>query len=195
VYLPYLQVDSGSLIGYTPKDLAVHCACTTATLMPEIRRIVHDVDPLQPLSDERTLGDLVTSQTASRAAQLRVLIILAAIALVLSGVGIHGLLSFTVSSRTREIGVRMALGAEASRVRRMVLRDGVLLALSGIVPGAALAYVAGRAMEALLVGVTPGDTATFASALALCMATTLLGCLRPAMRASSVDPATAMRGE
>src|SRR5581483_8315411 len=139
------------------------------------------------------MEEVVATQTESRVAQLHVLVILAAIALVLSGVGIHGLLSFTVSSRSREIGVRMALGAEAARVRRMIVRDGVVLAVSGIVPGTVLAYLAGRAMQALLVGVEPADLPTFAAAFTLCFATTFLGCLVPAIRASNVDPATALR--
>ena len=195
VYLPYKQVDSASLIGYVPKSLVVRSTLPAATLVPAIRRIVHEADPSQPISDVRTMEEIVASETASRLAQLRVLMILAALALALSAVGIHGLLSFTVSRRSREIGVRMALGAESSRVRRMVMREGLVLALAGIIPGAAVAYAAGRAMQALLVGVSPGDTATFAIAIALCIATTLFGCLRPAVRASRVDPMTAIRAE
>ena len=195
VYLPYKQVDSASLIGYVPKSLVVRSTLPAATLVPAIRRIVHEADPSQPISDVRTMEEIVANETASRLAQLRVLMILAALALALSAVGIHGLLSFAVSRRSREIGVRMALGAESSRVRRMVMREGLVLALAGIIPGAALAYAAGRAMQALLVGVSPGDTATFAIAIALCIAATLFGCLRPAVRASRVDPMTAIRAE
>ena len=113
----------------------------------------------------------------------------------LSAVGIHGLLSFTVSRRSREIGVRMALGAQSAQVRRMVLREGMWLAVAGIVPGAALAYAAGRGMEALLAGVKPGDAVTFATAIILCGVATILGCVRPAVRASRVDPMMAIRAE
>jgi predicted permease len=195
VYLPYKQVDSASLIGYVPKNLVVRSTLPIGTLLPAIRRIVREADPTQPISDVRTMEEIVANETASRRAQLRVLMILAALALVLSAVGIHGLLSFTVSRRSREIGVRMALGAESASVRRMVLREGLVLALAGIVPGAALAYAAGRAMQALLVGVNPGDALTFASAIALCVATTVFGCLRPAARAARVDPMSAIRAE
>lgn len=195
VYLPYQQVDSQSLIGYTPKDLVIRSTLPAATLVPAVRRIVHEADPSQPISEVQTMDEIIAAQTASRLAQLRVLMILAAVALVLSAVGIHGLLSFTVSRRSREIGVRMALGAEASQVRRMILREGIVLAVAGVVPGAAIAYAAGRAMEALLAGVTPGDLPTFATAAALCAATTILGCLRPAIRASRVDPMSAIRSE
>jgi predicted permease len=195
VYLPYKQVDSASLIGYVPKDLVVRSTLPIGTLLPAIRRIVHEADPAQPISDVQTMDEIVANETASRLAQLRVLMILAALALVLSAVGIHGLLSFTVSRRSREIGVRMALGAESSRVRGMVLREGLVLALAGILPGAALAYAAGRAMQALLVGVSPRDGMTFALAIGLCVVTTVFGCLRPALRASRVDPMSAIRAE
>ncbi len=195
VYLPYKQVDSASLIGYTPKDLVIRSTMPLATLLPAVRRIIHEADPLQPISDVRTMDEIVANETASRLAQLRILMILAAVALVLSAVGIHGLLSFTVSRRSREIGVRMALGAESAQVRRMVLREGIVLAVAGILPGAAIAYGAGRGMEALLAGVRPGDTVTFATAIILCGATTVLGCVRPAVRASRVDPMTAIRAE
>ena len=141
------------------------------------------------------MDEIVANETASRLAQLRILMILAGVALVLSAVGIHGLLSFTVSRRSREIGVRMALGAESAQVRRMVLREGIVLAIAGILPGAAIAYGAGRGMEALLAGVKPADTVTFATAIILCGATAVLGCIRPAVRASRVDPMTAIRAE
>ncbi|HEY4307406.1 MAG TPA: ABC transporter permease [Gemmatimonadaceae bacterium] len=195
VYLPYQQVDSASLIGYTPKDLVIRSTLPSGTLVPAVRRIVHDADALQPISDVQTMDDIIAAQTSSRLAQLRVLMILALVALVLSAVGIHGLLSFTVSRRSREIGVRMALGAQASQVRRMILREGIVLAVAGVIPGALVAYAAGRGMEALLAGVKPGDVPTFAAAMALCAGTTILGCLRPALRASRVDPMSAIRSE
>jgi len=166
-----------------------------AALITGVRRIVHEADPLQPISDVRTMQQIVSGETSSRLAQLRVLTILAVLALILSAVGIHGLLSFTVSRRAREIGVRMALGAERSRVRRMIMREGILFAAAGIIPGVAVAYGAGRAMQALLAGVAPADTLTFATAIGLCLVTTLVGCLRPAIRASRVDPMTAIRAE
>jgi len=195
VYIPYQQVDSQSLIGYTPKDLVIRSTLPPATLLPAVRQIVHAADPQQPISEVQTMSEIIDAQTASRLAQLRVLMILAAVALLLSAVGIHGLLSFTVSRRSREIGVRMALGAEAGQVRGMIVREGVVLALAGVVPGAAIAYAAGRGMEALLAGVKPGDLPTFAVAAGLCAATTILGSLRPAIRASRVDPMAAIRSE
>jgi ABC-type antimicrobial peptide transport system permease subunit len=142
-----------------------------------------------------TLADLVAGQTASRRAQLRVLVALAAVALVLAGVGIHGLLAFTVAQRHQEIGVRLALGAESGGIARMVLREGLALALLGIVPGILAAWAAARLMNALLFGVAPGDPATIATAAGLALLMTLAGSLFPALRALRVSPLTVMRSE
>jgi ABC-type antimicrobial peptide transport system permease subunit len=119
----------------------------------------------------------------------------AAIACLLAAVGIHGVLAFAVSSRAREIGVRMALGARRGDIVTMVLRRGALLAAAGIVPGVALAWYAGKTLQALLAGVKPYDAATFLAAAGLCLLMTMLGCLLPAWRAARVDPMTAMRLE
>jgi putative ABC transport system permease protein len=195
MYVPAQQVETGDLIGYTPQDLVVHCTCTTAALVADVRRIVHDVDPLQPVSDVQSMAQIVAGETAPRVAQFRVLIVLAIVALLLSGVGIHGLLSFAVARRTREIGVRVALGARSSEVLAMVLRQGLALAIGAIVPGALVAYWAGRGMESVLAGVEPGDPVTFVAAITLCVGTCLLGCLRPALRAARIDPMEALRSD
>lgn len=195
VYVPTQQVPVGALTFYTPKDLVIRSTAPAAALLPALRRLVREADPQQPISDVRTMDDVVANETASRLAQLRVLGMLAVVALLLAGVGIHGLLSFTVSRRTQEIGVRMALGAESREIMRMVMREAVLLAIAGIVPGVALAYAAGRAMQALLVGIAPSDPVALSAAVGLCAAATLIGCARPALRASRVDPISALRAE
>jgi ABC-type antimicrobial peptide transport system permease subunit len=123
-----------------------------------------------------------------------VLCALAAIALLIAGVGIHGLLSVSVSHRAQERGIRRALGAQSGAIVGMVLREGVALAAVGVVAGAAIGYAAGRGMQALLVGVRPADPLTLTAAIAVCFATVLLGCLRPAARAARVDPMVALRG-
>jgi putative ABC transport system permease protein len=105
------------------------------------------------------------------------------------------LLSFAVSHRTQEIGVRLALGAQARDIIAMVLREGVLLAAAGVILGLALAYWAGRAMEALLAGVSPWDAPTFSTAVGLALAMTIVGSLLPVLRALRVDPTTAIRAE
>ena len=195
VYLPYKQQWDQAMISYPPKDLVVHASVPVTTLLPAIRRIVRSVDPQQPISNVRPMDDVVAEETASRVSQLRVLIVLASIALLIAGVGIHGLLSFSVSRRSQELGIRRALGAQSRAIVAMVVREGVALAAIGIVVGAGLAYLAGRAMQALLVGVEPGDPLTMFAAIAVCFATVLLGCLRPAARAARVDPMAALKPE
>jgi len=195
VYLPYRQVPDGWLIYYPPKDLVIRSAAAAGTLLPAVRRIIRRADPEQPVSDVRTMADIVEEQTASRSAQVRVLGAFAAIAFLLAGVGIHGLLSFAVSRRTQEIGVRIALGARPGGIVRMIVRQGALLAGAGVALGIALAYAAGRAMEGLLAGVRPGDAVTFASAIGLCLLMTVLGSLLPALRAVRIDAIAAIRAE
>jgi putative ABC transport system permease protein len=195
VYFPYRQVQDGWFQFYAPKDLVVRAEGNSAALLPQINRIVRAADAEQPVSNVRTLADIVESSTASRAIEVRVLAAFAAIAFLLAAVGIHGVLAFAVSSRAREIGVRMALGAQRGAIVRMVLFRGALLAMAGVVPGVALAWYAGRTMDALLAGIKPYDAAAFLSATALCLMMTMLGCLLPAWRAARVDPMTAMRLE
>ena len=104
-------------------------------LVSAVRQIVQSVDPEQPISDVRAMDDVLAGDTATRRAQLQVLGILAAVAVLPSGVGIYGLLAYTVSQRSQEIGVRLALGADPARVGRMIFADGIRLALFGIVRG------------------------------------------------------------
>ncbi|MGH7653440.1 MAG: ABC transporter permease [Gemmatimonadaceae bacterium] len=195
MYLSYKQQAGGSFPFFQPKDLVIRTDAPMAEVMPAVRRIIHEADPSQPISDVRSLGDLVSEQVAPRAVQVRVIAAFAAIAFFLAAVGIHGLLAFSVSTRSHEIGVRMALGAQQGAIVRLVVRQGAVLALCGVIPGIALAYAAGRAMQSLLFGVEPGDGATFAAAAVLCVVMTLAGSLVPVMRAVRVAPAAVFRGE
>ena len=195
VYMPARQIQDMQLIWYVPRDLVLRTSAAPSTLLPSIRRIVGQADPQLPVSNVRLLSEIVDGETAPRRVQLGVLGAFTIAALLLAAIGIHGLLAFTVSRRIREIGVRIALGARSGDILRMVLRRGVLLAASGVVPGAALAYAAGRALQGLLAGVDPADGVTFAAATALSLAMILAGSLSPALRAVRVDPMTAMRAE
>jgi len=195
VYLPYQQVQDGYITGYNPADLVVRSPGILAALVPSIRQIIRRVDREQPISDVRTMEDVVDLQTAGRKTQVHVLGAFATIAFVLAAVGIHGLLSFAVSQRIREIGVRMALGASSGHILSMILRSGVWVAVGGVIPGLALAYAAARTLRALLVGIEPWDLATFSCAAGLCLVMTLVGSLLPALRAVRIDPQTAIRTE
>jgi putative ABC transport system permease protein len=148
-----------------------------------------------PIADVRTLRDVVDGETAPRRVQVNVLASFAAIAFLLAAIGLHGLLSFNVSSRTREIGVRVALGARRQSIVGMVVKDAAELAVIGVVLGAALAFGAGRAMQALLAGVSPIDPVTFGGAAVLSVVMTLAGTVLPTLRALRVDPIAVIRTE
>ena len=193
VYVPYQQVPDGGLVWYAPKDLVIRSQAAPGGLLPAVRRIVASADPQQPISHVRLLSEIVEADSGPRTAQVRVLAVFAGLALLLAGLGIHGLLAFTVSSRTQEIGVRIALGADRRHVLHLVLGQGLLLAGAGVALGLLLAAAAGRALEALLFGVSPADKLIFATAVGVSLAMTLAGSLLPALRALRVDPLTAMR--
>ncbi len=195
VYLPYRQVEDQFIIGYIPKDLVVRASAAPAALLPSIRAIVRRADPKLPVSNVRTMTDIVTQETASRSVQLRVIGAFAVMAFLLAAIGIHGVLAFSVAQRTQEFGIRMALGAQPGNILNMVVRQGLLLATAGVIPGIALAYAAGRAMQALLVGVTPGDVRTFVAVAGLAIVMTAAGTLVPTLRALKVDPMMTIRSE
>ncbi len=195
VYIPYKQMEDGNLPFYAPKDLAILSAGAPESLIPAVRGIIRGADPEQPVTDVQTMERIVDDETATRSVQARLLAGFAALAFLLAAVGIHGLLAFAVSQRSREIGVRMAMGAKPRDILGMVIRQSALVTVAGVIPGALLAYAAARAMQALLAGVRPDDAATFAAAIGLCVAMTLIGSWIPAWRAVRVDPIVALRAE
>jgi ABC-type antimicrobial peptide transport system permease subunit len=160
-----------------------------------VRRIIQEADPQQPITDVRPMTDIIDLQTASRTVQVRVLATFALIAFLLAAIGIHGVLSFAVSQRTPEIGVRIALGAQRRDILAMVMARGLLLVGAGLLPGLVFAYLAGRSLQTLLLGVPPADLPTFAMVIALTMLMALAGTLLPTLRALSIDPITAIRAE
>ena len=195
VYLPAAAMPDGAVIFYTPRDLVIRATGDPVALTPAVRQIIGRVDSAQPISDIRPLTAIVETETASRRTQLRVLTLFAVLAVLLSAVGMHGLLAYVVSSRTREIGVRMALGAGRGSILALVLGRGVSLAAIGVVAGVAGAYAAGQGLQALLAGVSPSDPVSLAGAAALSMAMALAGSAWPAWRAARVDPVVATRAE
>ncbi len=141
------------------------------------------------------LADVVSAEVAPRRVQVGVLGAFAAIAFLVAGIGLHGLLAYNVSQRGREIGVRLALGAERRSILFMVMRRGLGLALAGTIAGAAVAAIASRALQVLLADVSPTDGVAFGAAIALAMLMTIAGSLLPALRAVRVDPIEVMRAE
>lgn len=195
VYLPSAVVPDGALVFYTPRDLVIRTTQPFDALMPAVRAAIGRADPQQPVSDIRPLEDIVSAETAPRRAQLAVLAGYAAAAILLAAVGLHGLLAFVVSARTREIGVRLALGAQPRAILALVLGRGAALAGAGVVAGVALAFAVGATLQALLAGVSPYDPASFIAAAAIAYATAVAGSAWPAFRAARVDPAVATRAE
>ena len=195
VYLSYKQVPDGWFSNYAPKDLVIHSSQSPDHLVPAIRQILQTADSEQPISNVRTMDEVVAGETESRTVQMRVLVVFTGIAILLAGLGIYGLLSFTVSLRQQEFGIRMALGAGQGDIFKMVLGQGIVLAVAGLLPGLALAYIAARLLQSLLAGVRPADALTFSAAAGLCLITALLGTLIPAIRAVRADPAAVMRTE
>jgi putative ABC transport system permease protein len=193
MYFPFQQQQY--LNFYAPKDLAIRTAGDPMTLIPVVREIIREANPQQVISDVRLLDDIVASQTGSRRAQLSVLGIFATVAFLLAAVGIHGLLSYAVSTRTKEVGVRLALGAQRQDVLKMFLGQALKLGIGGAAVAVPLAYVAGRAMEPILFGVGPGNLAIYIAAIALALAMAVAGSLGPAARAARVEPARTVRNE
>jgi len=164
-------------------------------LASPIRDLIRRLDPSLPVADVRTMDDVVgTAMSAPRFTSV-LLSIFGAVALTLSAIGIYGVLSYVVSRRTREIGIRVAIGAGRSAVLRMVLRSGLALASVGIAAGLVLAAGTTRLLRGLLHGVTPADPATFAVVTLGLMAVAGLASALPAWRASRVDPVVALKSE
>jgi len=196
VYLPYQQVKDGWLIGYIPQDLAIRTSQgDPSPIAPAVRKIIASAEPDLPVTNVRPLTEIVAGETASRRAQLLVLGGFAGIAFLLAAIGIHGLLSYAVSQRTQEIGVRMALGATRANILRLIVGDAFALAILGIVAGSAAAYGAGLELRSLLAGLSPNDADAFSAGILLSLVMTVAGSLLPAVRAVHVDPATALRAE
>jgi putative ABC transport system permease protein len=195
IYLPALQTPERLPGGFDPKDLVIRHSGQAQSLMSAVRQIVSAADPEQPISDVRALDDVLAGDTAARRGQLQVLGVLAAVAVLLSAVGIYGLLAYTVSQRSQEIGVRLALGADPRDVGRMIFAEGMRLAIFGVVPGALAGYAAGRSMSALLFGVAPSDAATFVASVLLTLLMALAGSLVPALRAVRVSPMSVLRAQ
>ncbi len=180
---------------YIPRVLVIRTRDAGLSVVPAIRDVIRRVDATQPISDVALLRDVVDRMTADRLSQVRVLSALAAVALILTAIGIHGLLAFMVAQRSREIGVRLALGAEPGRVARMIVGEAGRLALIGAIPGTFAAYAAARATQALLFGIPPGDPFTIIGGVLVVTAVTFVGSISPALRAVRVSPLEAIRAD
>jgi putative ABC transport system permease protein len=160
-----------------------------------IRDIVRRLDPTVPIYDVQSLPDLLSVSLAPRKFNMYLLAIFAAVAVLLAAIGLFGLMAYLVSQRTREIGVRLVLGADRGAIFRLILGRGLALASIGVAIGVVGAFSLTRAMQRLLFGVSAADPATFVAVPALLVVVALVACYVPARRAMQVDPATALRAE
>jgi putative ABC transport system permease protein len=187
MYASYMQPTFGNF------SVVVRSTADPATVMAGIRAQVRELDRDLPVSELRQLSELVSASVSRPRFYTTLLGVFASIALILAAVGIYGVISYAVSLRTRELGIRIALGATGRQVSRLVLRQGVGLALAGVVLGGAGAYWLTRLLGTLLFGVTATDPLTFLGVAGLLTAIAALACYIPARRAARVDPLLAMR--
>jgi putative ABC transport system permease protein len=175
--------------------LFVRSALPASTLTATIRNTVAAIDPHQPLTSVKTMEQVISTTTAPRRFNALLLGVFAAIALLLAALGIYSVISYSITLRTQEIGIRMALGANRPAILRMVLRKGIVLTLTGTALGLAGAFALTRWMSSLLFGVSASDPATYVIVLIIALGAALLACSIPASRASRVDPLIALRYE
>jgi ABC-type antimicrobial peptide transport system permease subunit len=176
-------------------NIAARATGDPMALAPRVREIAQRVGPDIPLTSARTLRSISDEALASTSFTVTVLSAAALIALLLGAIGLYGVIGYVVSQRTREIGVRIALGAAPARVRRMVLRQGLTLAGLGLAIGLGAAALLSRLLDSLLFQVDSRDPATFISVSAILLAVTAVAAWVPARRASGVSPLEALRAE
>jgi predicted permease len=184
---PELAVSALTFVLKTSRD--------PAAVAGAARRAVYAIDPAQPVADVQTLDTLLSRSIARARFTTVLLAVFAAVALLLAAVGIGGVMAISVEQRTREIGIRIAIGAPPPSVVGLVVRQGMALALAGLAIGICGALAFGRFLDKLLFGVAPTDPATFAIIAAALATTALIACLIPARRAAGVDPIVALRNE
>ncbi len=192
VYLPAAQTDAYPV---RLASLAVRATGDPYGLVSGIQRAVWSVDPDQPITNVRTLDEVLAASMAQRRFNMTLLAAFAALALGLALVGVYGVVAYAVAQRTREIGIRIALGATRANVVSLVVKNGLLWAGAGIIAGLAGAFAASRLIAGLLFGVTPGDPVTFVTIAIVMAGVALSASYIPARRAASVDPIAALRTE
>ena len=193
MYFPYRQITSH--FGYAPRDLVVRASSEPFSLVSSIRKAIHEVDPDQPVANVETMDEQLAGETGPRRMGMMLLMSFAGLALVLASVGIYGVLSYFVTQQTREIGVRMALGAQRHDILSLVMRKGMGLAVVGVAIGLLAALALARLMTSLLFGIGARDPITFATVVVILLVVALAACLIPARRATKVDPVIALRYE
>jgi putative ABC transport system permease protein len=189
VYLPYYGA------GWSPVNFVLHTEGDSMAIVPALRSLLVEINPNLPLSNIRSMDQILSSSVASSRLNTLLLTIFAGVALVLALAGIYGVLAYSVARRTSEIGVRVAMGASPSGVLRMIMSQGMVPVLFGILSGIIGALALSRFLSSMLFGIMPSDPLTYVAVALLLVATALLSCYLPALRALTINPVTALRNE
>jgi ABC-type antimicrobial peptide transport system permease subunit len=198
LYIPVSQTSDAFLqvvhTWFSPRWV-IRSAGPAGGVAAQVQSAVAAVDPLLPVAKFQTIGDLRANITRDQRYHAALFSILAALALLLAAVGLYGLISQSVTQRTHELGIRMALGATTGQAIANAVRPGLLLALAGVAAGYVLSLAAVRYLEHLLWGVQPTDPMTFAITAAVLLAVAVAASLAPALRLLRLDPARTLRSE
>ena len=186
--------QSDSQIG-AQSTLLVRTAGSADALTPQVVETIRGLDPNRPIDHVRTLEEIRDETIAPQRLNATLIGLFSALALAIATVGIAGVLAFSVSQRTNELGIRLALGAERSTILRMILGEGAMMAAIGLVVGGAAAIPLSRVLSGLLFGIQPVDPPTIVVAAILMLTVALIAAWIPARRATAVDPMVALRGE
>jgi len=181
-----------SLMGYT---MLVHTSRDPASIEQAVRREIHALDPAMAIFDEETMADHVRTAYFLPRLAATLFGVFGCIGLILAAVGLYGVMSYAVSRRTREIGIRMALGARTGMVERLVIRQGMVLAMIAISLGWPAAWLLSKMASTFLYGIQPHDGVTFTVVPVFLSAVAFIACWLPARRAASIDPMQALRTE
>ncbi len=181
--------------GVVDMDVVVRTQGSPESAVPMLRETMRELDPSVPLANVRTMEDWISNSAAQPRLNARLLGLFAALALLIAAIGIYAVFAYSVTRRTREIGLRMALGAQRANVLRLVVGEGVKIGMIGIVVGLFGALLVGRALSTIVYGVPVRDPATFALVAMALMVVVLAACFLPARRAAKVDPMVALRYE
>jgi putative ABC transport system permease protein len=188
-YAPYAQLPFGEM------SLAIRTELEPASLVSQVRAVVAEIEPRQPISNVRTMASLVKASTAKQRFAATLMTAFALTGLLLAVLGVYGVLSYSVASRTREIGIRVALGAAQVGIVRFIIRQGMLVTAAGIALGLVGALGLSRVMKNLVYGISSADPGTFVAGPLILLAVAALACYVPAWRASRVDPMVVLRSE
>ncbi|HYJ85536.1 MAG TPA: ABC transporter permease [Pyrinomonadaceae bacterium] len=189
VYMPHPELT------YPFMTLVIRTPGDPSAIVPAVKRELNELDPDQPVSDVRTMSQVMADTVARARFNTLLLALFAGLATLLAAVGIFGVMNYSLTMRTREIGLRMALGAQPGKVVMLMLKQGLVLTLIGTAIGLAGALALTRLMSSLLFGVHTADPATFAVIVLLLMVVSLIACYLPARRAARIDPLIALRAE